>query len=151
MNGVSTFLWFDDNAEEAVNFYTSILSNSKIVSMNRVQGKVLTASFELQGRHFMALNGGPHYQFTPAVSLFVHCENQEEVDTLWNAFLEHGGKPMQCGWLTDRFGLSWQIIPDILGELLYESDPATSQRVMQAMMQMIKIDIDGLKRAAEQP
>ena len=157
MQKITPFLWFDGRAEEAMNFYTSIFKNSRIVNVMRCgdvgpgpKGSVLTGTFELEGQQFMALNGGPMYQFTPAISLFVNCETQEEVDTLWEKLTSGGGKPVQCGWLTDKFGVSWQIIPTALVELLHDPDPAKSQRVMQAMMQMVKIDIAGLKRAYEQ-
>jgi predicted 3-demethylubiquinone-9 3-methyltransferase (glyoxalase superfamily) len=153
---ITTFLWFDDNAEEAVNFYTSIFKNSKILSMSRYgeagpgpAGKVMTATFQLEGQEFMALNGGPLFKFTEAISLFVTCKTQEEVDELW-AKLSAGGKEGQCGWLKDKFGLSWQIIPSALGELIGDKDPKKAQRVMQTMLQMKKIDIAGLKRAAQE-
>ena len=153
MQTITPFLWFNDNAEEAMNFYASIFKNSKIGNISRfpaegpnADGKVITASFELEGQEFMALNGGPHYSFTPAISLFVNCKTQQEVDDLWDKLVE-GGKPMQCGWLTDKFGISWQIIPSALGEMLQDDDREKAGRVMQAMMQMVKIDVDGLKRA----
>ena len=150
MQKITPFLWFDDKAEEAMNFYVSIFKNSKIKSVNRMaNGAVISGTFELDGQDFFALNGGPQFQFTEAVSLFVNCETQEEVDELW-AKLSDGGKIQQCGWLKDRYGLSWQIIPSILGELLHDKDPAKAGRVMQAMLGMKKIDIDGLKRAYEQ-
>jgi predicted 3-demethylubiquinone-9 3-methyltransferase (glyoxalase superfamily) len=155
MQKITPFLWFDGNAEEAVNFYTSIFKDSKIKEIRRYgdagpapRGSVMTASFEIEGQEFVALNGGPQFQFTPAISFFVNCENQDEVDTLWNKLLV-GGKPLQCGWITDRFGLSWQVIPKALGELMGDKDPAKAQRVMQAMMKMVKIDVAELKRAYE--
>jgi predicted 3-demethylubiquinone-9 3-methyltransferase (glyoxalase superfamily) len=152
---ITPFLWFDGNAEEAMNLYTSVFKNSKVGKVRRYgeagpgpKGSVMTATFEIEGQEFMALNGGPHFQFTPAISFFVNCETQKEVDELWEK-LSAGGKTMQCGWLTDKFGVSWQIIPKALGELLGDEDPQKSQRVMQAMMKMIKIDVEGLRRAYE--
>jgi len=156
MQKITPFLWFDNNAEEATDLYVSVFKNSKIGKISRCgdagpgpKGSVMTATFELEGQEFMALNGGPHFKFTPAISLFVNCETQEEVDEIWNKFLSAGGKADQCGWLTDKYGLSWQIIPKALGEMLSDPDPEKSQRVMKAMMQMVKIDIAGLKRAYE--
>ena len=156
MQKITTFLWFNDQAEEAINLYVSIFKNSKIISMNRYgesetdgQGKVMTATFEIEGQEFMALNGGPHFQFTPAISLFVSCVTQEEVDELWNE-LSAGGEESQCGWLKDKFGLSWQIIPTALGELMGDPNPVKAQRVMQAMLQMGKIDIAKLREAHAQ-
>jgi predicted 3-demethylubiquinone-9 3-methyltransferase (glyoxalase superfamily) len=155
MPKITTFLWFDDNVEDAMQFYVSIFRNSKIVKVNRYEnagpggkGSVVTATFQLEGQEFMALNGGPQFPFTPAISLFVSCETQEEVDTLW-AKLSEGGQVERCGWLKDKFGLSWQIIPTALGRLLGDRDPVKSQRVMKAMLQMDKIDIAGLRRAHE--
>lgn len=154
MQKIVPFLWFDGNAEEAVNFYVSIFPNSKIVRLTRwgdggpgPKGTVMSASFQLEGQDFHALNGGPMYKFTPAISLFVNCATQDEVDRLW-AKLTDGGQPSRCGWLTDRFGVSWQIIPTILGELLADTDPARARRAGQAMMTMSKIDIAALKKAA---
>ena len=156
MQKITTFLWFNDNAEEAMNFYVSIFKNSKIVNVARYgdagpgpKGTVMVGTFQLEGQEFMALNGGPHFSFTPAISLFVHCETQEEVDELWGK-LSAGGRKDRCGWLQDKFGLSWQIIPNALRELMTDPDPEKSKRVMQAMLQMDKIDIAGLKRAYEQ-
>ena len=153
MQKITPFLWFDNQLEEAVNFYVSIFKNAKVINMNRMddartgeKNKVSMATFQIEGQEFMALNGGPTYKLSPAISLFVSCNTQEEVDTLW-AKLGQGGQELQCGWLTDRFGLSWQIIPTALGELMGDPDPAKSQRVMQAMMKMIKIDIAALKAA----
>jgi len=147
------FLWFDDKAEEAANFYTSVFQNSKVTNISRYgdaapgpKGSVMSVTFTLNDLEFIALNGGPVYHFTPAVSFFVRCETQKEVDELWDKLVD-GGKPVQCGWLTDKFGLSWQIIPDQLGELLSASDPKKAAGVMQAMMRMIKIDIQGLEDA----
>jgi predicted 3-demethylubiquinone-9 3-methyltransferase (glyoxalase superfamily) len=153
MQKITTFLWFDNQAEDAMNFYTSIFRNSRVGRVSRYgdagpgpKGSVMVATFQLEGQEFMALNGGPVYKFTPAVSLYVSCETQEEVDDLW-ARLSAGGKPGRCGWLEDKFGLSWQIIPRALGELMGDQDPAGAGRVMQAMLQMDKIDVAGLKRA----
>jgi Uncharacterized protein conserved in bacteria len=156
MQKITPFLWFDDQAEEAINLYVSVFKNSKILSMSRYgeagpgpAGTVMTATFQLEGQEFMALNGGPDHKFTEAISLFVDCKIQEEVDELWEK-LSEGGEQGPCGWLKDRFGLSWQIVPSILGELMGDPDPVKSQRVMQAMLQMSKIDIAGLQRAYEQ-
>lgn len=153
MQKITPFLWFDGTAEEAMNFYTSIFKNSKKGRVSRYgeagpgpKGTVMSATFELEGQQFMALNGGPHFKFSPAISFLVDCKTQQEVDELWEK-LSEGGQIQQCGWLTDKFGLTWQIVPSILGELLGDKDPAKSQRVMKAMMQMKKLDIDGLKRA----
>jgi predicted 3-demethylubiquinone-9 3-methyltransferase (glyoxalase superfamily) len=150
---ITTFLWFDDNAEEAMNHYVSIFKSSKILSVTRngkagpgPEGTVLVGSFQLEGQEFTALNGGPQFKFTEAISLVVHCDSQKEVDDLW-AKLSKGGAPGQCGWLKDKFGLSWQVVPRVMIELLQDKDSAKSQRVMQAMMQMTKIDIAGLQRA----
>lgn len=155
MQKITPFLWFDDNAEEAMNFYVSIFENSKIKNVARYgeagpgpKGTVMTGTFELDGQEFMALNGGPHFKFTEAISLFVNCETQEEVDELWEK-LSEGGSKSQCGWLKDKFGLSWQIIPKVLGELMNDPDPVKSQRVMNAMLQMTKIEIKGLRVAYE--
>jgi len=151
---ITTFLWFDDNAEEAVNFYVSIFKNSKILSTLRYgnegpgpSGRVMTMAFQLEGQEFTALNGGPKFKFTEAISFVVHCQTQEEVDYFWES-LSDGGEA-QCGWIKDKFGLSWQIVPDILLELLQDPDRLKSQRVMKAMLQMKKLDIEGLKKAAE--
>jgi predicted 3-demethylubiquinone-9 3-methyltransferase (glyoxalase superfamily) len=153
---ITPFLWFNDNAEEAMNLYVSIFKNSKIVSVSRYgeggpgpSGTVMSASFQLEGQEFMALNGGPLYHFTEAISLFVNCETQQEVDELWDKLTE-GGEPSRCGWLKDKFGLSWQIIPRALGEMLGDPDPEKSGRVMQAMLQMSKIDIKLLEQAYAQ-
>jgi predicted 3-demethylubiquinone-9 3-methyltransferase (glyoxalase superfamily) len=155
MQKITPFLWFDDNAEEAVNFYTSIFKGSKIKSASRYgdagpgpKGKVMVMTFELEGQDFMALNGGPQFKFTEAISLVISCKDQEEVDHYWDRLLE-GGKAQQCGWLKDKFGLSWQIVPTVLGELMADEDAAKAKRVMESMLQMVKIDIAGLKRAAE--
>lgn len=154
MQKIVTFLWYDAQAEEAANFYVSIFKNSKIGNITRYgeagpgpKGSVMGISFQLEGQEFYALNGGPHFKFTPAISLFVNCETQEEVDQLWDK-LSAGGRPERCGWLQDKYGLSWQIIPKALGELLGHSDPQISQRIMKAMLQMSKIDVQKLKDAA---
>jgi predicted 3-demethylubiquinone-9 3-methyltransferase (glyoxalase superfamily) len=151
---ITTFLWFDNNAEEAVNFYVSIFKNSKVLNSVRygdagpgAKGTIMTVEFQLDGQEFTALNGGPQFKFTEAVSLVVHCQTQEEVDYFWEK-LSAGGEKVECGWLKDKFGLSWQIVPDVLLELLQDSDSQKSQRVMKAMLQMKKLDIEGLKRAA---
>jgi predicted 3-demethylubiquinone-9 3-methyltransferase (glyoxalase superfamily) len=153
MQKITPFLWFNDNAEEAMNFYVSIFKNSKVGSVSRYgeagpgpKGSVMSATFSLEGQEFMALNGGPHYKFTPAISLYVNCETQAEVDELWEK-LSAGGRKDRCGWLQDKFGLSWQIIPSALPRLLGDKDPAKAQRAMQAMLQMDKIDIKKLEDA----
>jgi predicted 3-demethylubiquinone-9 3-methyltransferase (glyoxalase superfamily) len=153
MRKITPFLWYDGNAEEAVNFYVSIFKNSKVVSMARYgdagpgpKGSVMTAAFQLDGQNFVALNGGPQYKFTPAISFVVSCETQEEVDELWEK-LSAGGRKDRCAWLTDKFGVSWQIVPTILSKLLQDKDPEKARRVMQAMLQMDKIDIKRLQQA----
>lgn len=153
---ITPFLWFDDNAEEATQFYVSIFKNSEVLSINRygdagsgAEGTVMTTSFRLDGQEFMALNGGPHFTFTGAISFFIDCRSQEEVDELWEK-LSEGGETSQCGWLKDEFGLSWQVIPSVLGEMLQDEDRERANRVMQAMLQMTKIDIAKLKQAYEQ-
>jgi predicted 3-demethylubiquinone-9 3-methyltransferase (glyoxalase superfamily) len=150
---ITPFLWFDSNAEEAMNLYVSIFKNSKILEVNRYgeggpapSGTVMTATFQLEGEEFMALNGGPQFPFTEAISLFVNCQTQQEVDELWDKLCD-GGEPSQCGWLKDKFGLSWQIIPTALGKMLGDKDPVKAGRVMQAMLKMQKIDIQALERA----
>ena len=155
MQKIATCLWFDHQAEEAVNFYTSVFKNSKVGKLARYgdsgpgpKGSVMTATFEIEGRDFMALNGGPVFKFSPAISFVVNCGTQDEVDDYWNKLLE-GGAPQQCGWLTDKFGVSWQIVPTILGELMADKDPQKAGRVAQAMMKMIKLDIKTLKQAYE--
>jgi len=154
MPKITPFLWFDNNAEEAVNLYTSIFPNSKITNTSRYgdagpgpKGSVMTMAFTLDGREFVVINGGPTYKLSPAFSLVVNCETQQEVDNYWDKLAANGGTPMQCGWLTDRFGVSWQIVPTILPKLLMEKDPKKSQAVMQAMFKMIKLDIAKLKAA----
>ena len=156
MQKITPFLWFDGKAEEAMNFYVSIFKNSKTGRITRYgetgpgpKGTVMSVTFRLDGQEFFALNGGPHFTFSPAISFFVNCETQEEVDELWEK-LSEGGEKKQCGWLKDKYGLSWQIIPTALGKMLNDPDPQKSQRVMQAMLQMTKIDIAGLKQAYEQ-
>jgi predicted 3-demethylubiquinone-9 3-methyltransferase (glyoxalase superfamily) len=151
------FLWFNDRAEEAVSFYVSIFRNSRVVSVSRYgdagpgrKGTVMVATFQLDGQDFHALNGGPRFTFSPAMSLLVNCETQEEVDDLWGK-LSEGGETNQCGWLKDKFGLSWQIVPTVLGKWMQDQDPEKSQRVMKAMLQMEKLDIARLKQAYEQP
>lgn len=153
MQKITTFLWFDNNAEEAVNFYTSIFKNSRIKSTNRYgegapmpAGTVMTVTFELEGQEYMALNGGPLFKFTEAISLMIHCDNQAEVDEFWEK-LSAGGQPGPCGWLKDKFGLSWQVVPNVLGKLLSSGDAAKRKRVMQAMMKMSKLNIRQLEEA----
>ena len=141
MQKITPSLWFDSKAEEAARFYVSLFKNSKIVDASR-----MTVTFELDGQRLIALNGGPHYSLTPAISLFVNCETQQEVDELWEK-LSEGGEKSRCGWLKDKYGLSWQIIPAALRELMGDKDPEKSKRVMQAMLKMSKIDIGALKRA----
>jgi predicted 3-demethylubiquinone-9 3-methyltransferase (glyoxalase superfamily) len=156
MQKITPFLWFDGKAEEATNFYVSIFKNSKVGSITRYgdagpgpKGTVMVATFQLDGQEFIALNGGPQFTFTPAISFVVNCTTQEEVDTYWEK-LSEGGAKNQCGWLQDKYGLSWQIVPTVLGELLQDKDAAKAQRVMKAMLQMTKIDIALLKQAHEQ-
>jgi predicted 3-demethylubiquinone-9 3-methyltransferase (glyoxalase superfamily) len=153
MQKITPFLWFDQQAEEAANYYVSIFKNSKVVSISRYgedaprpAGTAQIVMFQIDGQEYMALNGGPEFKFTEAISLFVNCESQEEVDLYWEK-LAAGGEKGQCGWLKDRFGLSWQIVPSALGELMGDPDPEISRRVMEAMLRMSKIDIDSLKKA----
>ena len=153
MQKITPFLWFDREAEEAAKLYVSIFPDSKILSMSRYgdagpgpKGSVMTVTFDLAGQRFTALNGGPLYRFTEAISFYVNVETQAELDRLWDRLLE-GGQPQMCGWLKDRFGLSWQIIPTVLAELMQDQDPARSKRVMQAMLKMVKLDIAALQRA----
>jgi predicted 3-demethylubiquinone-9 3-methyltransferase (glyoxalase superfamily) len=156
MQKITTYLWFDDNAEEAMKFYVSIFKNSKILNITRypdagpgTPGKVMTGTFQLEGQQFHALNGGPQFKFTEAVSLLVDCESQQEVDDLWAKLTASGGEESQCGWLKDKFGLSWQIIPRALFEMIGDKDPEKANRAMQAMLQMKKIDIKALERARD--
>jgi len=156
MPKITPFLWYDNQAEEAENFYVSIFKNSKVLGVTRYgeagpgpKGSVLTAAFELAGQKFTALNGGPQFKFTEAISFVVNCETQEEVDYFWEKLIAGGGQESMCGWLKDKYGLSWQVVPAILPELLQETDPEKSNRVMQALMQMKKLDIATLKQAAE--
>jgi predicted 3-demethylubiquinone-9 3-methyltransferase (glyoxalase superfamily) len=154
MQTITPYLWFDHQAEEAALFYTSLFKNSRILNISRYSeagpgpaDKVMLVSFQLDGQEFVALNGGPRFKFTEALSLFVNCEDQDQVDALWER-LSEGGEQGQCGWLKDRYGLSWQIIPAALGELLADADPERSRRVMQAMLQMGRIDIQALRTAS---
>jgi predicted 3-demethylubiquinone-9 3-methyltransferase (glyoxalase superfamily) len=156
MQKITTFLWFDSQAEEAVNFYVSIFKNSKIGTIRRYgdagpgpKGSVMIVTFRLEGQEFTALNGGPHFSFTPAISMLVNCETQAEVDELWEK-LSAGGKKDRCGWLTDKYGLSWQIVPTKLTQLIGDPDPKKATRVMQAMLQMDKLDISRMEEAARQ-
>lgn len=148
MQKITPFLWFNDNAEEAANLYVSIFKNSKINSViPGPNGKAMVVTFTLEGQDFTALNGGPLHPFTEAISLYVNCETQEEVDEIWNKLLADGGREDQCGWLKDKFGLSWQIIPAILPKLMSDPDPEKAGRVMQAMLKMVKIDGPALQKA----
>ncbi len=154
MQKIVPFLWFDGQAEEATNFYISVFKDSKLISAipapenaPGVKGKIFGTKFQLEGQAFMALNGGPMYKFTPAISLYVNCTTQEEVDDLWNKLTADGGKESRCGWLVDKFGVSWQIIPVQLGQLMGDPDQLKAQKTMQAMMQMVKIDIAALQQA----
>ena len=156
MQKIAPCLFFDGRAEEAMNFYTSIFKNSKVGTVTRYgeagpgkKGSVMVATFEIEGQEFMALNGGPMFKFSPAISFVVHCRTQEEIDDFWAKLLK-GGAPQQCGWLTDKFGVSWQIVPTILPEMLQDDDAEKARRVMQAMLKMVKLDIERLKRAYEQ-
>ena len=156
MQKITPFLWFDNQAEEAANFYASIFKNSKVGSVSRYgeagpgpKGAVMSVTFELDGQKFMALNGGPLFTFTPAISVFVNCETQGEVDELWEK-LSAGGEIGRCGWPKDKYGVSWQIIPTVLGKLMSDADPRKSSRVMNAMLQMEKIDVQGLEQAYQQ-
>jgi predicted 3-demethylubiquinone-9 3-methyltransferase (glyoxalase superfamily) len=154
MQKITPFLWFDGNAEEAANFYISIFKNSKMGKISRYgdagpgpKGSAMSVTFQIEGQEFFALNGGPQFKFTPAISFFVNCETQQEVDELWDK-LSAGGRTDRCGWLQDKFGVSWQIIPTVLGQLLGDKDPQRAKRAMQAMLQMTKIDIKKLQQAA---
>ncbi|HEX9233147.1 MAG TPA: VOC family protein [Candidatus Acidoferrum sp.] len=157
MQKISPFLWFDSNAEEAANFYVAIFKDSKVLKIARYgeagpgpAGSVMVVNFQIEGQDFIALNGGPLFKFTEAISFVINCQTQEEVDHYWNKLTAGGGQESQCGWLKDKYGLSWQVTPTILGELLADKDQKKAQRVMQAMLQMKKIDIAALQRAAAQ-
>ena len=148
MQKISPFLWFDGKAEEAAEFYTGIFKDARIT--NRIPGpggQLMGIGFEIEGQEFMGLNGGPMFQFTPAVSFFIRCETQEEIDHYWTKLVEGGGEHQPCGWLRDRFGLSWQVVPNALGAMLQDKDPAKAQRTMEAMMKMSKLDIAALRKA----
>lgn len=147
MQKITPFLWFDGNAEEAINFYMSVFKNSKLLSESRNGDKFFTGTFELNGQQFMALNGGPMFKFTEAISLFVDCKDQEEVDYYWNALTADGGEESMCGWLKDKYGLSWQIVPSVLGKVLSDTDRQKAGRAMQAMLQMKKIIVKDLEDA----
>jgi len=149
MSKITPFLWFDNQAEEATNFYVSVFKNSKVTSINRMgpDGPVFSTAFELEGQEFLALNGGPEFHFNEAISLYVNCQTQAEVDALWATLTADGGSESQCGWLKDKYGLSWQIIPDVLGGLIGGPDPEKAGRAMQAMLKMQKINIAELQRA----
>ncbi len=156
MQKIVPFLWFDGNAEEAMNFYVSVFKNSKVLSVTRYgeagpgpKGTVMSCTFQLEGQDFYALNGGPQFKFTPAISLFVNCETQQEIDALWKT-LSAGGREDQCGWLQDKYGLSWQIIPTVLGKMLGDKDAKKATAAMKAMLQMKKLDIKGLQQAHDQ-
>ena len=156
MQKITTFLWFDDQAEEAVNFYTSLFQDAKVLEVSRYgeagpgpDGEVMVINFQLAGQEFTALNGGPQFKFNEAISLVVNCENQAEVDRLWEELTANGGEESMCGWLKDRYGLSWQIVPTALGGLIGGPDPVGAQRAMQTMLQMRKLDIAALQRAYE--
>jgi predicted 3-demethylubiquinone-9 3-methyltransferase (glyoxalase superfamily) len=148
MKKITPFLWFDTQAEDAMNFYCSIFKNSKVLGVTPgPNGIAQSVTFELEGQEFMALNAGPQFQFNEAISFFVSCKTQEEVDELWETLTADGGEESRCGWLKDKYGLSWQIIPTALGELLGDPNPEKAGRVLQAMLQMNKIDVQGLRRA----
>ncbi len=160
MQKITPFLWYDDKAEEAANFYCSIFGNSRISRISRYgaegaeasgrpKGTVMTVEFQLEGQNFLALNGGPHFKFTEATSFVVNCETQEEVDKFWEK-LSEGGQKSRCGWLKDKYGLSWQVVPTALGAMMQDKDPEKSRRVMKAMLEMDKLDIKKLKQASEQ-
>lgn len=154
MQKITPYLWFNDSAEEAAQFYMTVFPHSKLIGVTRYNeagpgpnGGVMTVEFELDGQRFIALNGGPQFQFNEAVSFVVHCKTQEEVDRIWDQLLADGGQPVQCGWLRDRFGLSWQVVPTLLQDLLKSGDPEQSRRVMEAMLGMVKIDVRALEEA----
>ena len=151
---ITPFLWFDGRAEEAMHFYTSVFKNAKMLDVSRYgdagpgkPGSVMTATFEIEGQRFIALNGGPHYSFTPAISFMVHCDTQAEVDAYWDRLSADGGTPVQCGWITDKFGVTWQIVPNALREMLQDEDERKSAAVMKAMMEMVKLEVAGLRAA----
>ena len=155
MRQITPFLWFDNQAEEAARFYISVFKNSRLGEMMRYgetgpgpAGSVMTVAFTLDGQDFIALNGGPHFKYTEAISFFIPCDSQAEVDELWEK-LSEGGEKSRCGWLKDRFGVSWQVVPTVLKDLLWDKDPQKSRRVMEAMLQMDKLDIERLKQAHE--
>jgi predicted 3-demethylubiquinone-9 3-methyltransferase (glyoxalase superfamily) len=156
MQKITPFLWFDNNAEEAMNFYVSIFKNSRVINSGRYgegapmpKGTFMVGTFSIDGQEIMVLNGGPHYKLNPAFSMMINCETQEEIDYFWEKLTADGGKPVQCGWLEDKFGVSWQVTPTIFGELMGKGDAARNSRMMQALMGMVKLDIEGLKRAYE--
>jgi predicted 3-demethylubiquinone-9 3-methyltransferase (glyoxalase superfamily) len=159
MQKITPFLWFDDNAEEAVNFYVSIFEDAKILSVShygeaesntagRPQGSVMTVAFQLAGQTFTALNGGPHFKFSEAISFVINCETQQEIDDYWERLAE-GGETLQCGWLKDKYGVAWQVVPSFLGEIIQDTDPKRSERVMAALLQMDKLDIEKLRAARD--
>jgi predicted 3-demethylubiquinone-9 3-methyltransferase (glyoxalase superfamily) len=147
MPTITPFLWFDTQAEDAMNFYASVFERSRVISVNRAGGKVMTVEFELEGQKFMALNAGPAFTFNESISFFVGCETQQEIDDYWDKLTADGGAPGRCGWLKDKYGLSWQIVPKALGRLLGGTDGAKSKRAMDALMQMNKLDLNALQRA----
>lgn len=147
MPKITPFLWFDGQAEDAMKLYTSIFKQSKVIAVNGAHGKVMSVTFELEGQRFMGLNAGPLYKFNEAISFFVGCETQQEIDELWDRLIADGGAPSRCGWLKDKFGLSWQIVPNTLGQMLGDKDAAKSGRAMNAMLKMNKLDIKELQRA----
>jgi predicted 3-demethylubiquinone-9 3-methyltransferase (glyoxalase superfamily) len=149
MPTITPFLWFDGQAEEAMKLYTSIFKRAKVIAVNRAQGKVMSVTFELEGQRFMGLNAGPAFRFNEAVSFFVGCDTQQEIDELWGKLLADGGSPSRCGWLRDKFGLSWQIVPNSLGGMLSDPDGAKAGRAMNAMMQMDKLDLAKLQQVFE--
>jgi predicted 3-demethylubiquinone-9 3-methyltransferase (glyoxalase superfamily) len=155
MQKITPFLWFDNNAEEAMNFYVSVFKNSRVINSGRYgegapmpKGTFMVGTFSLDGQEIMVLNGGPHYKLSPAFSLVINCETQDEIDYYWEK-LTAGGKEVQCGWLEDKFGVSWQVVPTILGEFFRKGDAAKTSRMMQALMGMVKLDVEGLKKAYE--
>lgn len=152
MQKITPFLWFDNNIEEAIDFYTSVFKNTKVYNINHLPGmgdKAFSATFELEGQQFMALNGGPQFKFTEAISFYINCADQQEIDYYWEKLTADGGAESRCGWLKDQFGLSWQVIPANLGELMHNADPAKAKKVMDALMQMGKLDIAMLEAAGK--